>query len=449
MTNLTKAFRLLATTLLLLSPVAGFADVLRIVVDDTIHPASQEFISRSIDEAGRKPYQALLIELRTPGGLESSTRKIVNAITASRVPVIVWVTPSGSRAASAGFFILESADIAAMAPGTNTGASHPVLLGQKPDDVMRQKMENDSAAFMRSVATHRGRNVKVAESAVLQSKSFTDEEALQLGLINIVARDQRDLFQQISAKPVTRFNGDKQQLVLNSARVVTSEMTMREQVLSFLMDPNVAFVLLALGILGLWAEFNHPGAVLPGVVGGLSIILAIFALNILPTRYAAFALILLAFILFVLEGFITSHGVLGAGGVVAMFFGGLLLVNGPIPEMRVHWITALSVSIPFGIIAVFLVTLIVRSHGRQVVTGMQGMIGEIGIAETALTPGGRIFVHGETWSALSPVNVAVGESVVVRAINGLELKVEPVAVPSQIAGTGSPNGPGLEDSAPT
>ena len=423
---MTKTIRAAASVLLFFAAFSSYGDVLRIVVDDTIHPASQEFISRSIDEASRQHYDALLIELRTPGGLETSTRKIVNAIAASPVPVIVWVTPAGSRAASAGFFILESADVAAMAPGTNTGAAHPVLLGQKPDDVMKQKMENDSAAFIRSVVAHRGRNVQAAESAVLQSKSFTDQEALQLRLINFVARDQQDLLRQISVSPVTRFNGQKQKLTLSAARVVTSEMTLREQLLSFLMDPNIAFVLLALGMLGLWAEFNHPGAVLPGVVGGLCIILAVFALNILPTRYAAFALILLALVLFVLEGFITSHGVLGAGGVVAMFFGGLLLVNGPVPEMRVHWITALAVSLPFGIIAVFLVTLVVRSHRRRVVTGTQGMIGEIGTAQTALTPSGRIFVRGEIWSAVAPRDVAVGEQVVVRAVSGLELRVDPL-----------------------
>ncbi len=402
------------------------ASVLRIVVDDMIHPISAEFIGRAIDQAATEHDEALLLVLRTPGGLETSTREIVNRILDSPVPVIIYVAPSGSRAASAGFFILESADVAAMAPGTNTGAAHPVVLGQKVDDVMMTKMENDSAALMRTIASRRNRNVAVAESAVRESKSFTDQEALDAGLIDVIARDQKDLFRQIEGRTITRFGGEKAVLHLRDQPVRTMEMSVRQKLLSFLMDPNVAFLLFSLGVLALWAEFNHPGAIVPGVVGGLSILLALFALNLLPTRFASLALILLAFVLFALEAKFTSHGVLGAGGVLAMFLGGLLLVDGPIPEMRVSFLTALAVSIPFGIIAVFLMSLALRARRGKVTTGEQGMIGEIGVAQTPLDPEGRIFVHGELWTATATGPVPTGQRVIVRGISGLKLEVEPL-----------------------
>ncbi|HUO85081.1 MAG TPA: nodulation protein NfeD [Thermoanaerobaculia bacterium] len=410
----------------ILSAASAGADVLKIVVDDMIHPISAEFIARAIDEAARARDEVLLIELRTPGGLETSTREIVNRILESPVPVIIYVSPSGSRAASAGFFILQAADVAAMAPGTNTGAAHPVILGEEVDDVMMAKMENDSAALMRTIATRRGRNVEVAESAVRESKSFTEDEALAQNLIDLVARNQQELLQKIEGRKITRFNGDLAVLEVAGQPIRVMEMTVRQKVFSFLMDPNVAFLLFSIGMLALWAEFNNPGAILPGVIGVLCIVLALFALNILPTRYAALALIILAFGLFALEAMFTSHGVFGAGGVIAMFIGGLLLVDGPIPEMRVHWITALAVSLPFGIIAVFLMTLVLRSHRRKITTGEAGMIGELGVAESALDPMGKVFVHGELWSARSPVSVERGRQVVVRAISGLELEVEPV-----------------------
>ena len=246
------------------------AEVLKIVVNDTIQPITEEYIARAIDEAQRRNDQAVLIEINTPGGLVESTREIIQKITNSAVPVILYVAPTGSRAGSAGIFILEAADVAAMAPGTNAGAAHPVLLGPfapKVDDEMKRKIENDTAALMRSVASKRGRNVEVAESAVLESKSFTEQEALAQHLIDYVASSEDDLFRQIDGKSFKRFNGQEVTLELSGQLVVPFGMTLKEQILSYLMDPNIAFILLAIGALALYAEFNHPGAVVPGTVG--------------------------------------------------------------------------------------------------------------------------------------------------------------------------------------
>jgi len=431
----TKIRRLVSQALwawLLIVLLAGTAsaDVLKIVVNGTIHPITDEFIGRALDTARQNKADALLIELRTPGGLADSTRTIIEKILASPVPVIVYISPSGSRAASAGFFILEAADIAAMAPGTNTGAAHPVMLGgEKIDEVMKTKMENDSAALMRSVTSKRERNVEVAESAVRQSKSFTDQEALAQKLIDVVAANEQDLFKQLDGRTIHRFNGATMTLHVSAQHMQVLDMSLKQRILGWLMDPNIAFILLTIGVLALYAEFNHPGAVLPGVVGLIFILLAVFALNILPTRYAALALILVAFVLFALEAKFSSHGVIGLGGVAALTMGGLLLVDGPVPEMRVNLLTALAVSIPLGLITVFLMTIALRARRNKVVTGAQGLVGEIGMAQTTLAPEGKVFVHGEIWNAISSAEVAAGQLVLVRAVDGLRLTVEPTAVP--------------------
>jgi membrane-bound serine protease (ClpP class) len=412
------------------------AEVLKIVVDDTIQPITQEYISRAIDEAQRRGDQAVLIEINTPGGLVDSTRKILEKITSSQVPVIVYVAPSGSRAGSAGIFILEAADIAAMAPGTNAGAAHPVLIGPlapKLDDEMKRKIENDTAALMRSVASKRGRNVEVAESAVLESKSFTEQEALSERLIDYVATSDDDLFHQMEGKSFKRFDGQTVTLKLSGQPIVPFGMTLKERILGYLMDPNVSFILLAIGALALYAEFNHPGAVIPGTVGVVFILIAAFALNLLPTRFAALVLILGAFALFAAEAKFASHGVLTVGGITLLTLGGLLLVDSPIPEMRVHLLTALAVSIPLGLITAFLMSIAFRARRNKLVSGAQGLIGETGIAWTTLSPRGKIFVHGEIWDAVSASPVPIGQSVVVRRIDGLLLQVEPVAVASAVA----------------
>jgi len=406
--------------------ISARADVLKIVVNDTIQPITDEYIGRAVAQAEHNKDQALLIEINTPGGLLESTRDIIEKILASSVPVIIYVAPSGSRAASAGFFILESADVAAMAPGTNTGAAHPVELGGgKMDDVMKEKIENDSAALMRSVVAKRGRNVEIAETAVRQSKSWSDSEALSQHLVDYVASTEGDLFRQIQGKPIKRFNGQTVTINLVGEPVRIFDMTLKEHILAYIMDPNIAFILLAIGALALYAEFNHPGAVLPGTVGVIFILLAIFALNLLPVRFAAVVLIFASFVLFALEAKFATHGVLGIGGIVTLTLGGLLLVDAPIPEMRVHLITALAVSIPLGLITVFLMNIALRARANKVVTGAQGLLGEIGMAQTALAPQGKVFVHGEIWDATSATNLPAGQLVIVRKVNGLELQVDP------------------------
>jgi len=426
-TSISRTF-LIALAALYSFCCAASGEVLKLVVDDTIQPITEEYIARAIDEAGRRNDQAILIEINTPGGLVESTRQIIKKITGSQVPVILYVTPSGSRAASAGFFILESADIAAMAPGTNTGAAHPVALGGgNLDDVMKQKMENDAAALMRSVAARRGRNVEVAESTVRQSKSFTEQEALSQHLIDYVASNQDDLFRQIDGKTFKRFNGQEVTLKLTGQPIMPFGMTLKERILDYLMDPNVAFIFLAIGALALYAEFNHPGAVIPGTVGIVFILIAAFALNLLPTRFAALVLILGAFALFAAEAKFASHGVLTIGGIALLTLGGLLLVDSPIPEMRVHLLTALAVSVPLGFITAFLMSIALKARRNKVVSGAQGLIGEIGVAQTPLSPGGKIFVHGELWDAVSSADLSAGESVVVRRVDGLLLQVDPVA----------------------
>jgi membrane-bound serine protease (ClpP class) len=416
---------------LILSSAAS-AEVLKIVVDDTIQPITGEYIARAIDQAQRRNDQAELIEINTPGGLVDSTREIIEKITTSPVPVIVYVAPAGSRAGSAGIFILEAADIAAMAPGTNAGAAHPVVLGgEKLDDIMKQKLENDTAALMRSVVSRRGRNVEAAQSAVLQSKSFTDQEALSEHLIDYIASSPDDLFRQMEGKSFKRFNGQEVTLKLSGKAVVPFGMTLKERILDHLMDPNIAFILLAIGALALYAEFNHPGAVVPGTVGVVFILIAVFALNLLPTRFAALGLILAAFALFAAEAKFVTHGVLTVGGITLLTLGGLLLVDSPIPEMRVRLLTALAVSIPLGLITAFLMSIALKARRNKRVSGSEGLIGETGIAQTTLSPRGKIFVHGELWDAVSSADVSVGQFVVVRRVNGLVLQVEPLSVPGQ------------------
>jgi membrane-bound serine protease (ClpP class) len=335
------------------------------------------------------------------------------------------VGPSGARAASAGFFILESADVAAMANGTNTGAAHPVTIGGgKLDDVMKAKIENDTSAFLRSYVSRRGRNVEEAEKAVRQSISWTEKEALDLHLIDLTARDEADLLKQLDGRVIHRFDGSTVTLHLAGVPVEELPATLRQRVLGWLMDPNIAFLVLAVGALALYAEFNHPGAIIPGVVGVIFILLTLFALNLLPTRYASLWLIALAFVLFALEAKFVSHGILTIGGIVSLTLGGLLLVDGPIPEMRVKLMVALAVSMPFGVITAFLMSIAWRARRNKIITGSQGIVGEVGVARTELAPNGKVFVHGELWNARSAQPIHRGTEVRVVSVAQLELVVE-------------------------
>ena len=411
---------------LLLASRAASADVLKIVVDDTIHPLVVENLDRAIHEAESTHADALLVELRTPGGLMISMQEIVQKILASPVPVIVYVTPAGSDASSAGFFILESADIAAMTPGTSTGAAHPVLgSGAIMDPVMKEKMENYAASLMRSYTGKRGRNVEVAESAVRQSKSFTAEEALAQHLIDYIAKDENDLLRQIDGKTITRFDGSKATLH-TAGPIRVHQSTVRERTLSMLMNPNLLFLVFWIGLLAIYTELNHPGAIVPGVVGVFSVLLVLYALHFLPFSSIALVMIALSFVVFALEAKYHTHGFLTVAGIVLMTLGALLLVDGPIPQMRVNLWAALGVSLPTAVITIFLMSIALKARRNKVVTGEQGMIGEIGVVTASLTPAGKVFVQGEIWDAVASSNIDVGQRVVVRRVENLVLQVEPL-----------------------
>ena len=353
-------------------------------------------------------------------------RETIEKIIASPVPVVTWVAPGGARAASAGFFLLESGDVAAMASGTNTGAAHPVAMnGGDIDGVMKQKVENDAAALMRSLSARRGRNGDLAQQTVYQSKSFTEHEALDGHLIEIIANDEHDLLRQLDGRTVTRFNGSKTALHVAGAQIAVYRPSVRERLLTFLSDPNLAMIFLMLGALGIYAEFNAPGMVLPGVAGAICALLALSALSVLPISALGVSLMALAIVFFALEVKFAAHGVLGIGGAVALTLGALLLIDSPLPEMRVHLATALGVALPFALLTAFLVSIAARARKNKVVSGVAAMLGEIGTAVEDLAPVGRVFVHGEYWTAISSAPIAAGKLARVVGINGLELTVEP------------------------
>jgi membrane-bound serine protease (ClpP class) len=395
-------------------------------LDDTIQPISEEYVSRGLAEGEVTHAAAVLIELNTPGGLLDTTRSMVSKILASPVPVIVYVAPSGSRAGSAGFFLLQAADIAAMAPGTNAGASHPVIEGGQLDPLMKQKLENDTTAFLRSFVSRRGRNVDAAQDAVLNSKSYTEQEAQKLHLIDLIAPDVSDLLNSLDGRSIQRFDGSTVVLHTRNATLVTVEPTVREQILDRLMDPNLAVLILILGGLLIYVEFNAPGTIIPGALGTLLLFTALFALNLLPVHYTAVMLLIASFVLMLLEAKFPSHGVLGGVGIVTLVFGTLTLVDGPIPELRVQLATAIACGVAFGLITVFLVRIAVRARRNKVMTGPDALVGNLGIAQEALAPRGQILVHGELWLAESPEVVQPGETVKVRAVRGLTLLVERV-----------------------
>jgi membrane-bound serine protease (ClpP class) len=404
--------------------LAAQPKVIAVSIDGVVHPITVEIINHAVAQAQTENAALLLIRLDTPGGLLNATRQIIQQLSASTVPVVTYVTPSGARAASAGFFVLEAGDIAAMAPGTNTGAASPVLLGQQMDEVMRKKVENDSAALLRSLTSRRGRNSQLAETAIREAKAFTDKEALDQKLIELIAKDERDLFQQLDGREITRWDGRKQVLRVAGATVVDSNQTVRERIMSHLADPNIGFILLMLGALGIYVEFSSPGLIFPGVAGAILALLGLSSLAILPINWVGVTLLLLAVTLFVLEAKFTSHGVLGIGGTVSMVLGALLLVNGP-PEMRIHLSTALAVAVPFALITMFLVSIVIRARRNKVLTGDTGMIGEIGVARTALEPEGQVLVRGEYWDAVAPSTIPAGARVRVKSVAGLKLLVEP------------------------
>jgi membrane-bound serine protease (ClpP class) len=403
--------------------------VIAVDIDGVIHPITVAILTHALDQAASQDAAAVLLRLNTPGGLLEATRQMNEKIVASRVPVIAYVTPSGGRAASAGFFILQASDIAAMAPGTNTGASSPVALTGQMDETMRHKVENDAAAWLRSTVEKRGHNAVLAETTIREAKAFTEKESLDQHLIDVIAPTEQKLLEALDGREITRFDGRKEVLHLKGAEVVAYQPTLRERVIGAIADPNVGFILLVLGALGIYVEFNSPGIIIAGVGGGILLLLGLSSLAVLPLNWTGVALLLLGAALFILEAHFTSHGVLGSGGTVAMVLGALMLIDGP-PEVRIHLVTALAVSIPFAVITMFLLTLALKARRNKALMGGEGMIDEIGQARTALAPAGKVFVHGEYWDAESTAPVEAGGEVRVVAVNGIKLRVEPRSKPA-------------------
>jgi len=416
--------RILAAVPLFAAMSMASPKVVAITIDGVVHPVTAEIVAHAIDQAEAQRASAVLIRLNTPGGLLDATRQINERINASRVPVITYVTPSGGRAASAGFIILEAGDVAAMSPSTNTGAASPVLMNGEMDKTMRSKVENDLAASMRALAGRRGRNAEKAEAAIRQATSYTDTEAVENHLADLVAKNESDLLAQLHGREIKRFDGSLHKLDLKDAEIVEYKPTLRERVVSLTSDPNMAFILLALGALGIYVEFNAPGLVAPGVFGGILLLLGLNGLSVMPINWMGAAMIVLGLTFFVLEAKYPSHGVLGIGGAIALAIGAMVLIDAP-PDFRIRPVTAIGVTLPFAVITMFLVTLAVRARNNKVITGMQGMLGEIGVAYTPLAPSGKIFVHGEYWDVESTQPVDKGASVRVLAVDGMRLKVEP------------------------
>ncbi|MBI3681567.1 MAG: nodulation protein NfeD [Acidobacteria bacterium] len=404
--------------------IFGQNKIIAVSVDSAVHPITAEIITHGIEQAQRERAVALLIRLNTPGGLLEATRQTVEKIIASPVPVVTFVTPSGGRAASAGFFLLQAGDVAAMASGTHTGAATPIALSQPMDPILQRKMESDTAAMLRSLTERRHRNSQAAEKAIREAQSFTDQEALKQGLIDLICADEPSLIAALNGREITRFDGRKQVLHTPGAQLEDYRLSMRERVISSIADPNLAFLMVFFGAILLYVEFTVPGLIGPGVAGAILILLGLLSLSVLPINWVAVALLVLAVALFVLEAKLASHGVLGAGGAVAMLLGAVMLVEGP-PEFRIRWSTAVAVTIPFALITVFLVSLVIRARAQPVATGDAGLLHEKGIAYTDLAPAGKVYIHGEYWDAVAPGPVARGVRVRVAAVEGLRLRVEP------------------------
>jgi len=397
-----------------------------ITVSATITPPVAEYIVQNIDASAKAGSDVLIILLDTPGGLDLAMRDIAKGILNSSVPVIVYVHPSGARAASAGVIITIAAHIAAMTPGTNIGAAHPVGLGiGGADKIMMKKVENDAVAYVRGIADKRGRNADWVEKAVRKSESITAEEALKLKVIDFVATDLKSLLEQIDGKEVTLLTGKK---IVRTKDVIINEKKMdtRQRILAAISDPNIAYILFLVGLAGLYFEFAHPGVILPGVVGGISLILAFFALQTLPVNYAGVLLILFGIILFIAEIKVISHGLLTVGGIISLILGSLLLFESPDPALRVSW----SVMIPtLTIICLFfagIIALVLKAQMRKKLTGKEGMIGEEGRAVTDVYETGKVFIKGEYWNASSDTPVEKGRRVRISKVEGLIIKIEEI-----------------------
>jgi membrane-bound serine protease (ClpP class) len=424
------------------SPADSSSTVVQLRIDGEIEPILAEYIVGGIEQADRDHASLVLITINTPGGLDTSMREIIQAILKSPVPVATFVTPSGSRAASAGFFILLSADIAAMSPGTDTGAASPLMeiAGQvaQMDETLKKKIFNEATAYLRSYVSQRGRNADLAATGVTDAKAFSEKEALDGKLIDLEASSPEDLIAKLNGRTIKRLDGTSEQLALSHPVFNVQEMTGRQKILSRIVDPDVFFVLLIVAVLGLYTEFTHPGLFAPGVIGGIALVLALFSMHLLPVNLAGLMMIALAMTLFILEAKFPTHGVLGIGGVISMTLGALLLIRSPLTGMGVRLSTALGVALPFAVIVIILMRLVLRSRSWKPAVGKEELIGEMGeITEPVSTPSGpeaamgMVRVHGELWRAAARAgeNIPVGAQVRVRKVNGLTLEVEPVKTP--------------------
>lgn len=404
--------------------------VLRLSIHDTIQPITAGYLQRGLHEAASLHAALVIVSLGTPGGLLDSTRSMVQEIESSPTPVAIYIAPAGSRAGSAGFFLLEAADIAAMAPGTNAGAAHPILAtgpsSTQMDPILKEKIENDAAAFLRSYVTRRGRNVQAAEDAVRNSRSYSDDEALHLKLIDLVAPNDSGLIAALSGRTIHRFDGNVVTLDLRGATVRQFPPSLRERLLGRLTNPDLAVLLVVVGGLLLYLEFNVPGTIVPGALGTLLLLLGIFGLNLLPVSHTAVLLLVAAMVLIILEAKFASHGILALAAIVALIFGLATLVDGPIPDLRVHIATAIAAGISFGAISLALAWIALRARRSKVLTGPNAMIGAQAIARTDLTPSGQVEVRGEIWQATLPadLNLPSGATVRVKGVHDLVLLVE-------------------------
>jgi membrane-bound serine protease (ClpP class) len=420
-------------------PILLFPEIYTMKIDGPIESITEEYIVDSFEKIKEAPNARLVvIQLDTPGGFSSSMRTIIKEIMASPVPVAVFVSPRGAQAASAGFFITIAADIACMSPGTNTGAAHPVAVsGTKLEDTMKEKVTNDAVSYVRSLARSRNRNQELSEKAVRESKSYTAEECLKNNLIEYIAESLQDMLKQLDGKSVNRVDGKSVVLELSGQKVVNLDMTARQKFLKTITNPSLAYFLLIFGLLGLYLEFTHPGIILPGVIGGISLLLAFLAFQILPINYVGLLLIFLSIGFFVAEIKIQGFGVFGVGGIVSFVLGSIILINAPIPEMRLAMSTIVAVTIAFASVFIFLTYKVIQVMKRRTETGQEGMPGKIGTAKTDIDAStGKVFVHGEWWDAFSAAGetIPAGTRVVVESVEGPVLKVSPASADTSTGG---------------
>jgi membrane-bound serine protease (ClpP class) len=426
-----KQIRIAFAICLFLLAMPARGEIARIELNGNIDPVAAEFVKRSVDRAENEQAAMLLFCLQTPGGLASSMEDIISRMLSSKVPVVVYVSPSGSKAASAGFFLLMASDIAAMAPGTNTGAAHPLLAiggfpvgGGEAAKTISDKITSNATAFLRSITAKRNRNVAEAEKGVTESKSFTEIEALNSGLIDFIARDQTELLARLHGYHVRLFSGQERILNTRGQIIVDYPMTVRERVLAAVSQPNLALILGIIGLVLLYFEFMHPGAIAPGVIGGVCLLLSVLGLSFLPINFVGVLLILLAIGLLIAEIKIGGFGVLGIGGLVSMILGMLILIDAPDPAIRVQLSTALGLALPFAAIILLLLFVFYRSSRQKISTGDEGMIGLTGVADSDVHQRGRVKVRGEYWAACSAVPIAAGKAIRVLAVESLTLRVE-------------------------